>query len=220
VNSAEDTKTSKATIELKSHIIDCGVDIVGIADLSSLKNIPVGMNIDLSDLFKKYPYAIVVGAQYGKIGIRASGDETAVYLEKTAYSIMEYLERNHHQYLVIHPEDEFDPNNRMDLLSLRILAKQAGIGWQGRSLLIISPVYGPIHRLIAILTNMNLNPDEPVQNKCGKCMVCIDQCPKKSLTFCNFYDHPKSREQVLDVKTCLGDSGCMVCILNCPYLKN
>ncbi len=209
----------ESTQRLKLFIRSRGIDIVGLADLSKLVNMPAGINISLPEFFKKYPSAIVIGAQYGKIGKNASGDETALYLEKVAYDIMAYLEEKHFQYLVIHPEDEFEPDNRMGLLSLKVLAKQAGIGWQGRSLLIVSPVYGPIHRLIAILTNMSLQPDEPINNRCGECAICIEKCPTKSLTFCQFDDHPNSREEVLNVQSCLGDDGCMVCILGCPYLK-
>ena len=100
-----------------------------------------------------------------KISLVASGDETSLYLEKIAYDVMEYLKKMNMRYLVIHPEDEYDPGNRMGLLSLKILAKEAGIGWQGKSLLIVSPDYGPIHRLIAILTNMHLDPNRPLKNQ-------------------------------------------------------
>lgn len=210
-------KTS--TKNIKSFIRHLRIDIAGIAGLSKLVNIPAGLNIDLAEFFQKYPYAIVMGAQYGKIGKHASGDETALYLEKIAYDVMGYLEERNYQYLVIHPEDEYDLDNRMGLLSLKILAKQAGIGWQGRSLLIVSQKYGPIHRLIAILTNMDLIPDKPIKNLCEKCTNCVDNCPMKSLTVCNFEDHPNLREDVFDVSTCLGDNGCMVCILKCPYLE-
>ncbi len=208
-----------ASKNIKAFICNLGIDIVGIADLTKLDNIPVGLNIDPTALFKRYPYSIVIGAQYGKIIKGASGDETALYLEKIAYDVMGYLEKKKYQYLVIHPEDEYDPDNRMGLLSLKILAKQAGIGWQGKSLLIVSPKYGPIHRLIAILTNMKLTPDAPIKSSCGDCINCIDNCPKNSLTAYRFLDHPNSREDVLDIQSCLGDKGCMVCILNCPYLK-
>lgn len=149
------------------------------------------------------------------------GETDEKYLSNPlAYDIMAYLDKRHYKYLVIHPEDEFDVQNRLGLLSLKILAKQAGIGWQGRSLLIISPEYGPIHRLIAVLTNMKLKPDRPVKNLCGDCTECINKCPKNSLMLRQFDDHPNSREEVLDIKTCLGDKGCMICILKCPYLKN
>lgn len=90
---------------------------------------------EVSESFDKYPYAIVLGAQYGKVRKNASGDVTALFLERIAYEIMGYLEANHYKYLVIHPEDVIDPENRMGLISLKILAKQAGLGWQGRSLL-------------------------------------------------------------------------------------
>ena len=208
-----------STTEVKSFIRSLGIDILGIADLSKLTDIPKGLDIDLNAFFLKYPSAIVIGAQYGKIGKQASGDKTAIYLEEMAYAVMGFLEERGRRYLVIHPEDEYDPDNRMGLLSLKILAKQAGIGWQGRSLLIVSPEYGPVHRLIAILTDMDLIPDKPIRNLCDDCTICVDKCPKGSLTACKFDDHPISREAVLDVSTCLGDNGCMVCILSCPFLK-
>ena len=65
----------------------------------------------------KWLYAIVIGAQYGKVSKGSSGDETALYLEKIAYDVMGYLEKKNMRYLVIHPEDEYDPGNRMGLLS-------------------------------------------------------------------------------------------------------
>jgi epoxyqueuosine reductase len=218
-NSTTEMNTKNSTKNIKSLIYNLGIDIVGIADLSKLINMPVGLKINLKELFDKYPYAIVLGAQYRKVSKSASGDETALYLEKIAYDVMGYLERKKMRCLVIHPEDEYDPENRMGLLSLKILAKEAGIGWQGRSLLIVSPEYGPIHRLIAILTNMKLKPDKPINNLCNDCTVCIDKCPKVSLKLCQFENHPESRRDVLDIKSCLGDNGCMVCILKCPYLN-
>ena len=219
MNAAAESIITGSTKNIKSYILNLGAEIVGIADLNALKNIPAGITVNLTQFFEKYPYAIVVGAQYGKIGKGASGDETALYLEKIAYDVSAYLDERNCKYLVIHPEDEFDPENRMGLLSLKILAKQAGIGWQGKSLLIVSPQYGPVHRLIAVLTNMELQPDLPVENLCGDCTECIDYCTKHSLTLCQFEDHPDSREEVLDLKTCLGDNGCIICILKCPYLK-
>ena len=206
------------TKKLKEKIHNLGIELVGIADMSTLNNIPFGLPIAPRNLFEKFPYAIVMGAQYGKLDKHSSGDETALYLEKIAYDVMGYLEKNKKQYLVIHPEDEYDPDERMGLVSLKILAKEAGLGWQGRSLLIISPVYGPIHRLIAILTNMKLKPDKAVTNQCGDCCTCIDKCPTTALKLNRFDDHPKSRKDVLNVRECLGDNDCAVCIKACPFL--
>lgn len=58
-----------------------------------------------------------------------------------------------------------------------------------------------------------------IENKCGNCRLCVDTCPQKALNLVMFEDHPNTREEVLDINTCLGDNGCMVCIKACPWLK-
>jgi epoxyqueuosine reductase QueG len=105
-------------------------------------------------------------------------------------------------------------------MSFKILAKAAGLGWQGRSLLIRSPEYGPLHRLIAILTDLPVQTKLLIKNECGDCRKCIKACPQDAITLVNFDDHPSCRENVLDVTTCIGDKGCLSCILSCPWIKN
>lgn len=205
--------------DLKEFIKSLGVDIYGFADLRKLKEIPLGLSIDFEDFIKKYPFAIVLGTQVGKLGSKATGTERSLFLESNAFHIMNYFEDLGYKALIIHTEDEFDPHNRLGFISLKALAKTAGLGWQGRSLLIISPEYGPIHRLIAVLTNFPLEPNMTIENKCGNCRLCVDACPQKALNLVMFEDHPITREEVLDINTCLGDNGCMVCIKACPWLK-
>jgi epoxyqueuosine reductase len=207
------------TENLRKYIKKLEVDIYGIADMKLLEEMDTGFLIDLKKFIDMFPYAIVLGAQYGKLGKKASGGKTALFLEEAAFSIMEYLEDKGYRQLIIHTEDEFDPINRLGFISLKILAKAAGLGWQGKSLLIISPEYGPLHRLIAILTNLPLLTSHIIKNECNDCCKCIEACPRKALTFVAFTDYPKHREDVLDIKTCLGDTGCVTCILSCPLLK-
>ena len=207
------------TENLKKYIKKLEIDIYGFADMRLLKEMETGIPTDLKMFINMFPFAIVLGAQYGKLGKKAYGGTTALFLEDAAFSIMEYLEGKGYKQLIIHTEDEFDPINRLGFMSLKLLAKTAGLGWQGRSLLIISPKYGPLHRLIAILTDLQLQINQIVKNECGNCRKCIEACPQNALTFVDFTDHPSRREEVLDIKTCLGDDGCMVCILSCPRLK-
>jgi len=207
------------TENLRKFIKRLDIDVYGVADMQLLKEMETGLPTDLSKFINMFPYAIVLGAQYGKLGKKTSGGETALFLEEAAFNIMEYLENKGYRQLIIHTEDEFDPINRLGFMSLKILAKTAGLGWQGSSLLIISPEYGPLHRLIAILTDLPLQINQPIKNECGDCRKCIEACPQNALTFVTFKDHPSCRRDVLDIKTCLGDNGCMVCILACPWLK-
>ncbi|MFX1241877.1 MAG: hypothetical protein ACFFA7_11575 [Promethearchaeota archaeon] len=207
------------TENLRKYINKLEIDVYGIANMNLLKEMETGIPINLEKFLNMFPYAIVLGAQYGKLGKKASSGKTALFLEEAAFSIMEYLEDKGYRQLIIHTEDEFDPINRLGFMSLKLLAKKAGLGWQGRSLLIISPEYGPLHRLIAILTDLPLQTNQVIKNECGDCRKCIEACPKNALTFVAFDDHPSCREDVLNIKTCLGDNGCLVCILSCPRLK-
>jgi len=207
------------TENLRKYIKKLEIDTYGVCDMHLLKEMETGLPSDLKKFLNMFPYAIVLGAQYGKLGKKASGNRTALFLEEAAFSIMEYLENKGYRQLIIHTEDEFDPINRLGFLSLKILAKTAGLGWQGRSLLIVSPEYGPLHRLIAILTDMPLQINQIIKNECGFCRKCIEACPQNALTFVAFKDHPSCREEVLDIKTCLGDNGCLICILSCLWLK-
>lgn len=209
------------TEKLKSFIRNLGIDVVGIADLNLLAEMPTGMNsLPTGNSFlKSYRYAIVVGAQLGKLGDKSSGGNVSKFLENILMDVVSYLEEKKCFHLPIHTEDEFDPVDRMGLLSLKALARAAGLGWQGRSLLIVSPEHGPLHRLAAVLTDMDLQPDHPIENRCGACSLCVDNCPTQALMLVKFNDHPKRREDVLEIPKCLGDNGCMICINSCPWLK-
>ena len=206
------------TIKINKLAKSWGVNIIGISDLEIFKN-DLRNEIN-SFIFNTYKYAIVLGAEYGNISTKATGDETSLFLEEVAFKMMmQITEKEHYHSLIIHTEDEFDPRNRMGLLPLKALAKGAGIGWQGRSLLIVSPDFGPLHRLIAILTDMPLDVNDYIENNCKDCTLCIEKCPPNALKFNNFNDHPEKRDDVLDFEKCNGDNGCKICIMVCPWFK-
>lgn len=208
-----------ATQNLKSFVHSLGIDLTGVADLRKLEGMPIGIPAASDGFLNNFHYAIVLGAQLNKLGKKATGSDVSHLMEKVAIDVLAYLEEKGFPGLIIHTEDEFDPRQRIGLLSLKVLAKAAGLGWQGRSLLIIDPEYGPVHRWIAILTDMNLQADEPVPNQCGDCSLCIDKCPRSALTLAPFDDHPENREDVLDIQACLGDKGCKICLITCPWVK-
>jgi epoxyqueuosine reductase len=203
--------------ELKSFVKGLGVDLIGIADLHSLKGMPLGIPSDAASFLSHYHCAIVMGAQLGKQGKSASGTEVSLFLERVALAVVDRLERNGRRVLTVHTEDEFDPINRVGLMSLKVLAKAAGLGWQGRSLLIVSPQYGPVHRWIGVLTDMELRGGTAIPNQCGDCTLCAEKCPAGALNLVEFDDHPACREDVLDIGLCKGDDGCIVCLTACPW---
>jgi ferredoxin len=211
------TQQSDEEEELKSFVKEMGVDLLGIADMHSLKGMPLGIPSDAASFLSHYHCAIVMGAQLDKLGKYAPGNEVSLFLERAALAVVDRLERKGRRVLTVHTEDEFDPVNRVGLMSLKVLAKAAGLGWQGRSLLIVSPRYGPIHRWIGVLTDMELRGSTAIPNQCGDCSLCVEICPAGALSLVEFDDHPASREDVLDIGLCKGDDGCTECLTVCPW---
>jgi epoxyqueuosine reductase len=218
VDSDYQKSPTRETERISAFIRDLGVDLVGIAELSQLKGMPTGLPSGAVSLLHQYRYAIVMGAQYGILGKAVAGSEVSLFLEAVALKVLGQLELEGCNGLIVHTEDEFDPQNRVGLVSLKVLAKAAGLGWQGRSLLVVSPKYGPVHRWIAVLTRKELAAGTAVANQCGECSTCVDRCPEGALTLIRFDDHPERREDVLDVGKCSGDNACEVCMIVCPWM--
>lgn len=61
-------------------------------------------------------------------------------------------------------------------------AARAGIGWHGKSTMLINEKLGTWFFLAEILTTLDLPEDAPVRNRCGTCERCINACPTGAIT--------------------------------------
>jgi epoxyqueuosine reductase len=59
----------------------------------------------------------------------------------------------------------------------RVYAKYAGVGWFGKNTCIINEKSGSWLFLGCILTDLSLQHDTPVADRCGTCNRCIEACP-------------------------------------------
>jgi epoxyqueuosine reductase QueG len=107
-------------------------------------------------------------------------------------------------------------------------ATRAGLGWIGRSSLLITRECGPRVRLSTILTDMPLECAIPIEeDSCGKCTECIDACPAKAIVGQKWYPG-LSRAKLVDVYKCdnwkkknyfelCEGHVCGICVAVCPF---
>ena len=64
----------------------------------------------------------------------------------------------------------------------RDYAAEAGVGWHGKSTMLIDPELGTWFFLGEILTTLEMTPDAPQPARCGTCTRCITACPTGAIT--------------------------------------
>ena len=62
-------------------------------------------------------------------------------------------------------------------VSHRAFAEAAGVGWRGRSGLVVTPEAGPALRFATVFVPQRLSPDSRDLPGCGDCHACLEVCP-------------------------------------------
>ncbi|MGD9817216.1 MAG: 4Fe-4S double cluster binding domain-containing protein [Desulfomonilaceae bacterium] len=223
--------------ELKGFARDMGADLVGVADVALLE----GIQTEPEDLLKNFRRAISIGVRLSDGIINPIDDRpTPLYqqhylkvnalLDDIALRVSQFIQDCKSVALPIPASQLLNKEHWYSYISHKAVAIAAGVGWQGKSLLVVSPDYGPRIRLVTILTDMSLRPDKPIRNRCGKCTACTEACPVQAIKGVNTTRHYSDRDEALFFEKCVervtGNARdlpfiespiCGVCIRACPW---
>ena len=118
-------------------------------------------------------------------------------------------------------------------ISHKMIGTRAGLGWIGKTDLFISKRFGPRMRMASVLIDYDLGHTQtPIEESlCGKCNICVDNCPAKAATGKlwninidrnDFYDPFKCKDMCKELtKTRINKNAniCGICISVCPKGK-
>ena len=225
---------------LKALAEEWGADLFGVADLSLAAQEIIRQG---GSRLEQWPRAISIGTYllHPLVDQLPQRAERAVALEyrKHAYDYVNQrldavasrlgslLQREGYRAMPVPASERVDDERLCAVFSHKLAAHLAGLGWIGKSCLLITPQAGPRLRLASVLTDAPLAiTGSPMEERCGECQQCVEICPVQAFTGQPFHEN-EPRAARYDAYKCdayfkqLQAEGrlpvCGMCLYICPY---
>jgi epoxyqueuosine reductase QueG len=203
-----------------------GAVLFGVADLISARTKELG---ELPDITSGYPRAISIGVALApKIVETCIDAPTRLYafhyrvantrLDAITFILSQILYTAGYSALPIPASQITDWEKMTGSLSHRLVGSIAGLGFIGRSRLLVNPQYGARLRLATLLTDALLLPDAPYSGAgCGDCRLCVAVCPASAIGETPEEHNLKACRAKLDYfqRHLVGQHICGVCVRVC-----
>lgn len=225
---------------LKDTAEEMGADFFGVADLAEAHNAILEQG---GPQIAEYPRAISIGIAllHPIVDGLPRRDERAVAvnyrhhaydvvnqrLDAIASHLGSIIQHEGYRALPIPSSERVDDERICAAFSHKMGAHLAGLGWIGKSCLLITPEAGPRVRFATVLTDAPLRPTGmPMEEKCKSCDECVKICPKSAFTGRPFredeprearYDARKCERYFQEMKEKAGPAVCGMCLYVCPY---
>jgi epoxyqueuosine reductase QueG len=218
---------------LRQQILAAGATLVGFADMDGVLegelarwpravSIVLALPDDVIDPIAEGPTPEYLRA-YHEANERLNGiaAQTAGLIQALGHEAEPFAATAH--------DRDFDDRTLRVPFQHKTAATRAGLGWVGKSALLISYQRGPRLRLATVCTDMPLEVGTPVTvSECRRCTACVRACPAGAIGGEEWWAG-RPREEFFDAHACRAEarrqlmervgadhSVCGICIAVCP----
>ncbi len=204
---------------------DWGIHTVGFASMSGLEGLlhpsieetSAGLNWAISLAYRLSD--AVLGTIYNSPTLLYKHHyKTANWiLDQCAARVASALESDGSRALAIPASQTVDWEKQAGHLSHKAIAAASGLGWIGRSGLLVNETHGARLRFSTVLTDLPLGAGDRSTGECGDCANCIDSCPARAISN-EGYDRERclSELKVFAARRGIGVYICGACVKACP----
>lgn len=235
----EEGATLKA--ELRQVAVQSGADLFGVADLTPardfvlaqggafLQKYPVGLSValhlapDVVDEIVQHRDPVVCNTYHYHIY-----EIVNRRLNEVALAVTNHLNGQGHRAYLVPASQTIDAQRLTGAISHKLVAHLAGLGFIGKSCLLVTPQFGGRVRLATVLTDAPLPADAPAEGQCGDCDKCVALCPVRAFTGAEFRPEDP-REVRFKAEACyryfqarkesIGNATCGLCVYACDGRK-
>ncbi len=186
---------------IKGFLRELGFDLVGIASLRGFPSDRVrerlvrwleekrhadmgwiertlGVRLNPEKFLPGAASAVVVGMTYGRKRVNPSLGIARYATRRDYHRVFKKLLRRFVKWAKEEIGGEYRVFSDSAPVLEQALAVLAGLGWIGKSSLLVNPRFGPSILLGGVMTDLVLKPDTPfVYDWCGRCNACVEACP-------------------------------------------
>jgi epoxyqueuosine reductase len=234
----KDTPTANLTAKLESLARDMGASHFGIADLTTTEQF---ISEQGGEFLAQFPRAVSHGFVLADdiVNTLVHHDNIAAlntywyyiyrivnpHIDSISLTLARCLEKAGFQAFVVPSSQTVDKTRLIGVFSHKLAAHLAGLGWIGKSALLITPEHGPRVRWGTVLTDAPLEVGTPMDDMCGDCHGCVKGCPAHAFTG-QAFDQPRPRSDIFAAEACRDylnkreqtrHRACGMCVYICPF---
>ncbi|MCP4757680.1 MAG: epoxyqueuosine reductase [Proteobacteria bacterium] len=226
--------SKQLTKELDTFTRHKGADLFGVADLEPAGDFLASHGDPIAS---GYPRAISIGMRINDAIVENHDpdeprgkslywhhiyDVVSEALNFVAYDVSRWLANRGWDALPVPASMPYNLKKLQGVISHKLPAHLAGLGWIGKNCLLLSREFGPRVRFATVLTDAPLAEGTKKDKKCGKCRVCIDACPVGAFTDVEFSptDDVDVRFDTAKCSEYRSKHPCGLCVSTCPLGEN